>query len=732
LGGGDSHAIIFMAEKKYKYINREISWLAFNDRVLQEAEDPHVPLLERIKFLGIFSSNLDEFFRIRVASVRRMATAEAIPPGRILGGKPKKILAQIQETVLAQRDKFEAVYHKILEELADENIFILNEKQLTATQGKFVRNWFQQAVRPTLVPIMIDATIPFPALRDQVIYLIAKLSSSKHKTRPRYAIIELPTYRLPRFLVLPPEGEKNYIILLDDVVRYALDEIFSLFEADTFNAYTIKLTRDAELDLDDDISESYLQKISKSLKQRKKGKLVRFIYDEEMPEDMLRMLTRKLNLRKADNIIPGARYHNFRDFIKFPTIGPSRLLNHQKSPLPHRFLVANNSMLSAIKRRDILLHYPYQSFDYFIDMLREAAIDPQVSSIKITLYRVAQNSNVVNALINAVKNGKMVTAVLELQARFDEENNIKIADRLREEGARVIFGVPHQKVHAKLCLITRKEKGEKKRYAYIGTGNFNENTARLYSDHGLFTADQQIGNDVNQVFTYLENPVKPVTYKHLLVSPVSIRSMLTEHIKREIKNAKAGKPAWMILKMNSLVDQRLIDLLYEAGEAGVKIEMIIRGVCSLKTDVKGVSDTIKVISIIDKYLEHSRIFIFCNGGEEKMYIASADWMSRNLDHRIEVACPVLDKVIQQELKAFLEMQFADNVKARIVDKHQTNPYRRAESEKEIRAQEDFYDLLAEMNRIEDNKRFRRTTQKKVRKTAKALQELVGKIRGGTV
>jgi polyphosphate kinase len=474
-----------------------------------------------------------------------------------------------------------------------------------------------------------------------------------------------------------------------------------------------------------------VQKITKSLKQRKKGRLTRFIYDAEMPDDILRILIRNLQLRKADNLIPGGRYHNFKDFMKFPAIGPSRLLYHQRQALSHRFLVANTSMLAAIKRRDILLHYPYQSFDYFIDMLREAAIDPLVTSIKITLYRAAQNSNVINALINAVKNGKQVTVALELQARFDEENNINNANRLREEGAKVIFGVPHMKVHAKLCLITRYEKSEKKRYTYIGTGNFNEQTARLYSDHGLFTADQQIGNEVNQIFTYLENPVKPGNFKQLLVSPHTIRSTLVEHIQREIKNAKAGKKAWMILKMNSLVDQRLIDMLYEAGQAGVKIELVVRGVCSLKTDMKDMSENIHVVSIVDKYLEHSRIFLFCNGGEEKMYISSADWMSRNLDHRVEVACPINDKVIQQELKGFLELQLADNVKARVIDKHQTNPKRKAkEGEKEIRAQEDFYDILAEMNRIEENKRYRRNTQKKVRKTAKALQELVAKIRGG--
>jgi polyphosphate kinase len=714
-----------MTVKQYKYINREISWLSFNDRVLQEAADPHVPLLERIKFLGIFSSNLDEFFRVRVASIRRMAEVNVIQPGRVLGGKPKKILAQIQEKVLDQRHKFDAIYHDILKELADENIFIVNELQLTPAQGRFVRAYFQQSVRPTLVPIMIEPSASFPVLRDELIYLIAKFTNSKAK-RPSYAVIELPTHRLPRFVVLPSEGTKNYIILLDDVVRYSLGEIFALFEASTHEAYTIKLTRDAEIDLDDDISEGYLQKISKSLKQRKKGRLVRFIYDEKMPEDMLRMLTRKLQLRKADNIIPGARYHNFRDFIKFPAIGPSRLLNHQKPPLPNRF-IKGPSILSVIRKRDIILHYPYQPFDYFIDMLREAAIDPKVRSIKITLYRLAQNSNVVNALINAVKNGKLVTVVLELQARFDEENNINYANRLREEGARVVFGLQNLKVHAKLCLITQMEKGEKKRYAYVGTGNFNENTAHLYSDHGLFTADPIIVNDVHQLFTYLENAVKPPSFKQLLVSPYSIRSVLTDHIKREIKNAKARKPAWLILKLNSLVDQRLIDLLYEAAQAGVRIRAIVRGTCSFRTEQQILNENVEIVSIVDKYLEHSRIFVFCNGGQEKMYISSADWMSRNLDHRIEVACPINDKTVKEELMRFLDVQLSDNVKARIIDKKQTNPYKEG-TETSIRSQEDFYEMLAEINRKLEIKKFRKTAEKKVASTAKVLEGLVNKAK----
>lgn len=681
-----------MSTRKLKYINRDISWLAFNDRVLQEAEDVRVPLLERMKFLGIFSSNMDEFFRIRVATLRRLADL-GDNAGKLLGGKPKKILSKIQATVIEQRHKFDHIYTDLLEELAHEKIFIVNEKELTKSQGKYVRDYFRQTVRPTLVPVMIDTAPAFPELRDKIIYLLVGLSHSTKRIKKKYALIELPTDIIPRFLVLPKEGDKSYIILLDDVIRFCLDEIFHIFSFDTYEAYTIKLTRDAELALDDDISESFLQKISKSLKQRKRGRPIRFIYDDEMPLEMLRMLLRKLGLRKGDNVIPGARYHNFKDFIKFPQIGSANLRYLDIPPLPHRHIAHNQSMFAAIRKRDILLHYPYQSFHYVIDFLREASIDPLVSSIKITLYRIAQKSNVANALINAVKNGKQVTVLLELQARFDEENNIYWANRLREEGAKVIFGVPSVKVHAKVCLITRKERGNNVRYAYIGTGNFNEDTARLYSDHGLFTRHKLICQELNQVFTFLENNFKTSVYKNILVSPYQMRNAFYNLIAQEIAFAKQGKKAYMILKMNSLVDPDMIEKLYEASQAGVKIQLIVRGICSLKPGVKGISENIEAISIVDKYLEHSRIFVFGNGGVEKIFFGSADWMSRNLDQRIEVDCPVYDKTIQKELKAFLQVQWADNTKARILDKSQHNAYKVSAENASVRAQTDFYEHL---------------------------------------
>jgi len=684
---------------KERYINREISWLAFNERVLQEASDPTVPLLERLKFLGIFSSNTDEFYRVRVASLKRMSDLDE--DKLVLGGRPKKILSRIQEIILEQRYKSDDTYKEILKQLAHENIFIINEKDLTESQGAFVREYFQNRVRPTLVPIMIDHSPVIPALKDKMIYLAIRIYNSQTHTRKKHALIELPTDQIPRFLVLPQEEGRQYIMWLDDVIRYCLYEIFSIFQVDTYEAYTIKLTRDAELEMDDDVSESIVQKISKSLRQRKKGRPVRFIYDEEMPPEMLKQIIKKLSIHKGDNLIPGARYHNFKDFMKFPKIGPARLQNENRPPVPHNDISPNRSMLDIVQKKDILLHYPYQSFTYVIDMLREAAIDPLVVSIKMTLYRVAETSNVVNTLINAVKNGKQVTVVMELQARFDEENNILWANRLREEGAKVIFGIPNMKVHAKMFLITRKEKAELVRYAYIGTGNFNEITSRIYSDHGLFTANKALAEEVNQVFNFLDNNYKSGNYKHLLVSPFFMRTSLLAMIQKEINNVRAGKPAYMILKLNSIVDVDMIEKLYDAGREGVKIKLIVRGICSLKAGVPGLSDNIEAVSIVDKYLEHSRILIFCNGGDEKIYIGSADWMTRNLDHRIEVLTPIYDKSIRKELKAFIGIELEDNMKARILGETQENIYKRDSKKTQTRAQDKVYSMLQELQFNDD-------------------------------
>lgn len=679
--------------KKIPLVNREISWLSFNDRVLQEAEDPGVPLLERLRFLGIYSNNRDEFFRVRVATLRRMAKAGK-KAREVVGEDPQVLLDRIQKQIIDSSRRFDRIYNSILKELGRKKIFIVNEKQLTAAQGVFVRNHFRDHIMPNLFPIMLDQAPSFPYLKDRLIYLAVMLHRRGKEKKHRYALIEIPTDVNSRFLVLPASGDKKFVMLLDDVIRYCLEDIFPMHEYSTIHAHTIKMTRDAELDIDNDLSKSFIEKISGSLKKRKKGAPVRFVYDQQMPEELLRFLLRRLNVVVSENIIPGSRYHNFKDFISFPSLGHNDLRYNIPHPLPHPRFSAGVSMFDTIKENDVLLHFPYQSFHHIIDLLREASIDPRVTSIKITLYRVARNSNIVNALINAVKNGKQVTVVMELQARFDEENNIFWANRLQEEGAHVIFGVPHLKVHSKIFLITRKEDNKLVHYAHIGTGNMNENTATVYTDKTLLTAEKRITSEVAQIFDFYNDNLRHGTYKHLLVSPFTMRKKLVQLINNEMEEAKAGRPAEIFLKLNNLVDREMIAKLYEASGAGVKIRIIIRGTCSLVPQVPGFSENIEAISIVDKFLEHTRVFIFHNGGEEKYFISSADWMTRNLDHRSEVAVPVYNRESQQEMKEMLEIQWKDNRKARIINRSQDNVYRRTDSPKTVQAQEAIYALLA--------------------------------------
>lgn len=679
-----------MAAAKSKYVNREISWLSFNQRVLQEAADESVPLLERLKFLGIFSSNLDEFYRVRVATYKRMVNAGI---SKALGESPKKVLNQIQKTVIKLRDQYDAVFSKVLAELENENIYMINERQLDEKQKEFVQDYFIHKVRPRLVPIMLNSLPKFPYLETQLIYLAIHLSNSKNADDVAYALIELPTDTIPRFIELPGDKKAHYLIMLDDVIRFGLPDIFATLDYDRFGAYTIKMTRDAEFDIKDDITKSFYEKIAESIKDREKGQVVRFVYDRKMPEDLLDYILTKNKLKELENLIPGGRYHNARDFINFPTLGLKHLVYKSEAPLYHKDLNSKTSMFDDIKNKDILLHYPYQSYHYVIDLLRDAAIDPKVKSIKITLYRVAKNSNIVNALINAIRNGKKVTAVIELQARFDEEANIHWTNELAEEGARILDGVPGLKVHAKLLQINRVEEDKSTLYTYISTGNFNESTARIYSDHGLFTADKAISKEVKKVFDFLENNYKTFNYKHLLVSPFYMRKKLIKMIKNEIKIARDGKDAYIYLKLNNLVDMEMIDRLYQASREGVKIKMIVRGICSLIPGIPGMSDNIEVYSILDKYLEHSRIFVFGNNGDSIYYLSSADWMVRNLDNRIEVATPIYDKDIQNELRQFLEIQFNDSKKARVINDSQDNAYRGNGEVNGPRSQIALYDFL---------------------------------------
>lgn len=687
-----------MATNKIILINRELSWLAFNERVLQEAEDDTVPLIERIKFLGIFSNNRDEFFRVRVATLKRIVKYPK-KSEKFAGENPERLLIKIQKVVIEQQIKFEQVYQKIIKELGHHNISIINEKQVTKTQGLFIKKFFHETVMPSLFPIMVDRASKFPFLKDKSGYLIIKLGRNDNAKKNKYALIEVPTNAISRFVVLPKDREKKIIILLDDVIRYCLDDVFNNFDHDYIEAYNIKITRDAEIDMDNDLSKSFVEKISKGLKDRKKGQPVRLVYDSLIAPDMLAFVMKKIKLGKEDNPIPGGRYHNFKDFISFPRVGSADLIYKKKVPLKHPELPHGHSLkdqpsfFNVLKKKDVLLTYPYQSFDHLIDLLREASIDPKVQSIKITLYRVAKNSSIVKALINALKNGKQVTAIIELQARFDEEANIYWANKLQEEGAKIIYGVPGLKVHTKMFLITRKEGNKKIDYAHVGTGNFNRDTAAIYTDHSLLTVDKRITEEVAKVFTFYSDNLKKGTYKHLLVSPYYMRKEIVKLINKEIQIAKKNKPASIILKLNNLVDPEMIKKLYEASSEGVKIKLIVRGICSLVTGVKGLSENIEAISIVDRFLEHSRVFIFFNGGDEKYFLSSADWMARNFDFRSEVALPIYDTTIQKQLRNIIDILWSDNTKARVLGSKQNNEYRKINTRQKIRAQEAIYNLL---------------------------------------
>ncbi len=690
-------------KKELPYINREISWLSFNERVLQEAADKTTPLIERLKFLGIFSNNRDEFYRVRVATVRRLAKLgkKAIT---VYGEDPKELLTRLQRRVIEQQNKFEAIYQELLLELAKSNVYIINETQLTVSQQTYIKEYFSEEIISTLFPVMIDDSKPFPFLKDKASYLYLKLEAVNQKQKNKYAIIEIPSSK-SRFVVLPKQGAKNYIMLLDDVIRFNTNQIFDVFGYKTVGAYNIKLTRDAELDLDNDVSKSMMEKISKSVKARKQGLPVRFVYDVAMPNDMLRYIMKKLGMAKKDNAIPGGRYHNFKDFISFPNLGDKNLVYNNPHALNHKYLINNaQTTLKVIKQKDILLHYPYHTYNHIINLLREASIDPSVESIKITLYRVADASKIATSLVNAVKNGKSVTVLVELQARFDEENNIYWANKLQEEGAKVIYGVPGLKVHSKLFVITARENGKEVYYAHIGTGNFNEKTAGIYTDFSLLTANKSIAEELNKVFEFYENNFKVYPFKHLIVAPFYMRKTFLDLIQAEIINAKKKKPAAITLKMNSLVDKEMIDKLYEASKAGVQITLIIRGICSLVTEYEGWSDNIKAYSIVDKFLEHTRVFIFHNNGQEKIYISSADWMSRNLDSRSEVAVPIYDEDNRKQLKDIIDIQLSGNTKVRILDKKQENIYKKAKpGEKKVRVQDEIYTYL-----LNDNTNYLKT------------------------
>lgn len=670
-----------------RYIDREKSWLAFNARVLQEAGDSNVPLLDRLRFLGIFSNNFDEFFRVRYAAIRRLSL-EGQTGEKILGGiSAQKLLKEITEIVIEQQSESLRILSVIEKELEKENIFMLNETQLSKEQEIFIKDLFIQKVSPELVTIILNDLDEFPLLKDTSGYLAVRLALRDESVR--YAVIEMPK-TINRFVQLPSGSEKKYIIMLDDVIRFNLHNIFNVFEYESISAHMIKITRDAELEIDSDQSKSLMEKISTSVKDRRIGEPVRFVYDQAIGSDTLEFFLTRMEIDSSDSIIPGGRYHNRRDYMDFPNLGRQDLLYQQNVPLPVTGLSLEGSIIQKLKHKDYMLNAPYQSFSYVIKFLREAALDPKVVSIKITLYRLARNSQIVSSLINAAKNGKKVTVQIELQARFDEASNISYAEQMQTEGINLIFGVKGLKVHSKICVVERVEDGKPRRYGFISTGNFNESTAKVYTDVTLFTSHSQIMKEANKIFDFFEVNYRVHRYRHLFVSPHYTRTKFYKLIDREILNAIAGKEAYIKLKMNSLTDFRMIDKLYEASREGVRIQLIIRGICCLIPGVEGMSENIEAISIVDNYLEHSRVYIFANGGDPDIFISSADFMTRNLDARVEVTAPIYDPEIKQEMLEVFEIGWKANVKARLHSETLENKYRKKPNQKPFRAQLETY------------------------------------------
>lgn len=683
-----------MAQQKRKTIPRDISWLSFNARVLQEAADPTVPLPQRIRFLGIFSNNLDEFFRVRVATLKRMIQA-GTKAKMHLEENPEQILQAIQMNVLNQQSEFNRIWEGIFEELKKEKIFLVTEKDLNPEQEDFVRTYYEEEVSPNVIPLMIESIPDFPYLRDKSIYLGVVMSMQDSALKRKYAVIEVPTRAIGRFIILPSPDKEHHIILLEDIIRFNLPEVFSYFGYNHYQSHIFKVTRDAEIDIDNDIATTLIQKIEKGLKSRRKGKPVRFVYDKEMDPGLLEYLIQRMNLTKRDNLIPGGRIHNFRHFMDFPR----QVFNDQsktRKPFDHPLLIERR-ITDVVLERDVMLHFPYHSFNPVIDLLREAAIDPDVTSIKITCYRLASQSKIVNTLINAVRNGKQVTVMLELRARFDEEANLEWKERLEDEGVKVLIGIPNMKVHAKICVIRKRVNERIIHYGFVSTGNLNESTAKVYADHCLLTSNRNILADANRIFNYIEH-YKTGTHflkacTTLFPSPDFARREILKLIHTEIKQAKNKKPASIIAKMNSLSDESIIDALYEAARAGVEIKLIIRGIFCMFSQQEKFLKPVRAVSIIDEYLEHARVWVFQNGGKEKVFISSADWMVRNLDHRVEASCPIIDEGIKRELKEILEIQLNDNIKARWLDNNLSNDYVHSNPEINVRSQIETYKYL---------------------------------------
>ena len=691
-------ASIFGLSKNPEHLNmeqptipRDISWLKFNHRVLQEAQDPSVPLYERIKFLAIFSSNLDEFFRVRVSYLRSFKQLKKKTREK-LKIKPKKILKDIQKIVDEQQRLFGAIYrNQILPALNQEGIHIINETQFLESHEAFARHYFEHQIQPLLAPISIKPDAPVPFLKNNALYLVVQFQDETAAP----GILEIPVKELGRYEVMPAEEDKFYVAFLDDLIRFNLPDFY---KDQTYKAaYAIKLSRDAELYIGDEFSGNLVDKIQRGLHDRDVGLPTRFLYDESMPEILLDQLIEIFGLQSND-LVMGARYHNFADFIGFPDPKNAAHLHNEPMPaLVHPVFEKAPTLINAIWEKDQIVHFPYQKYDYVPQLIEEAAKNPDVHAIKITLYRVASQSAITEALLNAIKEGKKVVVFIEVKARFDEASNIYWGQRLTEAGARVIYSYPAIKVHTKLLHIQFSDSSEKPDVSYIGTGNFNEKTAKLYCDHALLTAHPTLNAEVSQVFELLEGRLLLPQTSKLLIAPYSLRQTFTRHIDHEIELAQAGRPGHMILKMNSLEDPGMIQKLYEASQAGVRVELIVRGICCLEAGIPGLSENISIISIIDRFLEHARIYYFSNNGLPKLYLSSADWMTRNLDRRVEVAVPIFDQDVQNQLLKLLELQLQDNTKARLIDISQNNPMKEAQAgETRVRAQTDFYSFLKQL------------------------------------
>ena len=638
---------------------------------------------------------MTSFFKVRYATIKRIDQAGKGGKSALGGIKAAELLEMITKIVIEQQSESLNILQKIQKSLQKEGIYMINENSIPKDHEEFITNYYHQHVSPALVTIILNDQIELPLLKDSAAYLVVKMMLQDGEYQ--FALIEIPK-TIDRFVVLPKIGESNYIIMVDDLLRHCFDEIFNIFNYSSISAHMIKITRDGELDFESDVSKSFIEKISDSVKHRQIGEPVRFVYDKSIDEETLEYLMNKMGIDSKDSIIPGGRYHNRRDYMKFPSLGRTDLLYSKINPLPVKGLSFGGSIFKAIANKDYLQYAPYHTFAYVVKFLREAALDPKVKTIKITIYRLAEISHVASSLINAAKNGKKVTVSIELQARFDEQANIDYAEQMEVEGVNLIFGVQGLKVHSKMCVVERLEGKKMKRYGFVSTGNFNESTAKLYTDYTLFTANQKILKDINKVFNFFETNYRIFRYKHIITSPHYTESSLSKLIDAEIENVKAGKPAYIKLKMNSISNYRMIDKLYEASRAGVQVQMIVRGICCLIPGVTGMSENIEAISVVDKFLEHTRLFVFCNDNDPKVYIASADWMTRNIENRVEVSCPIYDEDIKEELIDTFEICWSDNVKARSLNPDKPNAYRKNGSTTKIRSQFATYNYY--LNKLE--------------------------------